>query len=144
MKTQTRSSKLATLALNTILILTPFLLPAADQAGSPDRQVIAPNQAPPAMQSQYGYNPDPDELTLAHGKYNFVLGDVVFFDTDKTQYIAVPVGYLMDELKYKTQLFLVTQVKAETFLIKQINPELETVTTDEAVTKVDNSTARAL
>ena len=108
-----------------------------------DRQVIAPNEAPPLVQSQFGYNPDPDELMLARGTTRFVLGDVVWFDAGKTRYTAVPIGSLMDELKFKVPLYLVTQVKIETYLIKQINPEVETVAAAGTVTKVDNGTPRA-
>jgi len=126
MKTQTRITSV--IICTFLMILAAFPLFAADKANGTDRIVIAPNEPPPVAQNQYGYNPDPDELTLVRGKYAFVLGDILFFDPDKTRYLAVPTGYLMDELKYQTPLFLVTQVKPETFLIKQINPEVDTMT----------------
>ena len=61
------------------------------------------------------------EFSIPRGDYTFILGDVVFYNEDRLRYIAVPISYLLGELKEKTPLYLITEVGADSYLIKPVN-----------------------
>ena len=89
MKTATQTSK--SLILAATIALAALVTPTTAAAGS-------------------------DELTVTERGHSFKVGDVVFFDEDAGTHIAVPISYLMGEVREsENKLLLVTSVAQDGF-----------------------------
>ena len=89
MKTATQTSK--SLILAATIALAALVTPTTAAAGS-------------------------DELTVTERGHSFKVGDVVFFDEDAGTHIAVPISYLMGEVREsENKLLLVTSVGQDGF-----------------------------
>ena len=86
----------------------------------------------------------PAEVSLDRGNYRFVLGDVIYWNEPKNGFSAVPLGELLQEMKVQTALFLVTDVKADEYLLNPLNREAAGQADDINVTRVETAPGQTL
>ena len=67
-----------------------------------------------------------DELTISERDHALKVGDVVFYDADAGKHVAVPISYLMSEVKDREdELMLVTSVAQGGFRASKLESETD-------------------
>ena len=83
-----------------------------------------------------------DELTVSELGHSFKVGDVVFYDADAGKHVAVPISYLMGEVKdNETKLLLVTSVAQDGFSASPVESDEDEDATDAPARIAESKTA---